>query len=101
MSRYRCGRCGRFRTHDNDHPCIRPTDVPQLDYAPLERRIRLDNNGHAPLSLIAATLGVTPRSVRRWRQSGSIILWRAERAADRLGLHPVDIWPDYYELVAA
>lgn len=42
---------------------------------------------------IAELLGVTPRTVSRWRNGGTIEPATADRLACYLGMHPVEMWP--------
>lgn len=59
-----------------------------LPWAPLD--------DHAPGPDLARRLGVSLRSVYRWRRSGRVILDTGEHIADRIGRHPVEIWGDDY-----
>ena len=49
---------------------------------------------------IATIVGVDRRTVLRWRRIG-IRMPLAEAAADHLGEHPANIWPDYIDAVLA
>lgn len=49
--------------------------------------------------LMAETVGVSVRTVHRWRQGGRIPDRLAEHCALRIGLDPVLLWPDWYERV--
>lgn len=51
--------------------------------------------GRVPPSLIANMLGVDVNSIHRWKAWG-VPYYSADRAATRLGLHPLEIWPDFY-----
>lgn len=49
---------------------------------------------------VAAILGVKKGTVRAWRcqaRTNRIQWFDADRYATSLGLHPVDIWPDWYD----
>ena len=48
---------------------------------------------------MADWLGITRRHVSRIKLQKHISLDTAEKFADRIGCHPVEIWPNYYELV--
>lgn len=49
-------------------------------------------------SQIARELGIHRRQVTRWLSEGRRIrLSTADRIATRLGVHPSDIFPDYYD----
>ena len=50
---------------------------------------------------IAALCGVSERMPYRWVDSGGITVFRAEVVADHLGVHPAEIWADYYSLATA
>jgi hypothetical protein len=61
---------------------------------------KADERGHPPDHVLARRLGVTPRSVQRWRHGAGIRIWLADRLAVRLGLHPVEVWgQDFYVVV--
>lgn len=44
---------------------------------------------------VGALLGVADRTVARWRRGAQVSLDIADRVAQALGLHPVNIWPEY------
>ncbi|MEO7173734.1 hypothetical protein [Flavobacterium sp.] len=46
---------------------------------------------------LARRLGIDTRPIYRWRTQG-VTVRRAEWLADRLGCHPTELWPDYYEV---
>lgn len=93
-----------------------------LEPGPLFRRVVVDNNLRpyepgrgrnryepydpsrqedvASAARIARLLGTTERQVKRWRAGQSLTRVAADKAATHLGYHPVDIWPDWYELTA-
>ena len=48
---------------------------------------------------IADWLDVDRTTVHRWVHNG-LTTWTADVVAVRLGVHPCDIWPDFYEDVA-
>jgi hypothetical protein len=48
---------------------------------------------------MARSLGFNRETVGRWRRGGYLRLDSAERCADALGVHPLEIWPDYHEAV--
>ena len=43
----------------------------------------------------ANVLGVYPGTIHRWKRDG-IPLRHADAAAIRIGLHPLDIWPEFH-----
>jgi plasmid maintenance system antidote protein VapI len=45
----------------------------------------------------AEALGVHPRTITRWREEDTITYTLADRAATRLGYHPIVLWPDWYD----
>lgn len=65
-------RCPRFDEHNGPYDPLRLTDV-----------------------YIGHRIGITPGSARRLRSQRHISRKTAERIADHLGEHPVNIWPDY------
>lgn len=89
-----------------------PTDAvqrpPHYDPAPLLRfaanaaaarigRSPFTVDGHAPDSAIAALLGCSKRSVLRWRHGEhQLRSQNADRFATLLGLHPCEIWPEWF-----
>lgn len=84
----------------------RHDDGPRLPFAPLERHAQL--GADAPLSDggpgvtvedIATRLGVTARSVHRYRAEG-LSLDAADRLATANGLHPCHLWPEWWEYAA-
>lgn len=50
---------------------------------------------------IAAALGVSRKTVQRWRHGGMLRLGDADRLAVRIGLDAPLLWPSWYELVVA
>lgn len=63
---------------------------------PLEPLVQRYGNG----SILARALGCHSTQVSRWRTDG-LPLDSADRIAVAVGLHPVEIWPDWYELTGA
>lgn len=63
---------------------------PRLPLAPLVER-------YGSISALARALGRDYAQVQKWSSDGV-----PERSADRIavavGLHPVDVWPDWYEV---
>jgi lambda repressor-like predicted transcriptional regulator len=55
----------------------------------------LDVAGHPPARILAAQVGVSPRTVWRWHHLGLSDL-QADRAAVALGWHPANIWPHWH-----
>ncbi len=49
--------------------------------------------GHPSAAALARQLGVTRRTVNRWRSAGRVPARQADTAAVRLGHHPAEIWP--------
>lgn len=48
-------------------------------------------------STLARSLDVDINTIRRWRKDG-IPYWSADEVSIKIGLHPVEIWPDYLEV---
>lgn len=48
---------------------------------------------------LARRLGVTDRTIWRWKAEG-LSDHQADRAACALGRHPVSVWPDWYTQTA-
>lgn len=53
--------------------------------------------GRPEVLAMAAIAGVSPRTVHRWRRGGRVGLRVADRVAITLNLHPVLLWPHFYE----
>lgn len=65
-----------------------------LPVAPLLEHCRAHEMDQGDLAELA---GTTVRAVQRWRHRG--VPWSiADRAAIRLGLHPAELWPDWWTL---
>jgi hypothetical protein len=67
--------------------------MPQTTYpsAPILNRIEgIDPN------VAADKLGVTPRTIKRWKAGGGLRERIADQVATRLGDHIAHIWPDEY-----
>lgn len=45
----------------------------------------------------AALLDVSRRTLLRWKAGQKLNHYNADRAAIRLGLHPLDIWPNWQD----
>jgi hypothetical protein len=61
---------------------------PRLPLEPLVAR-------HGGVSGLARALGCNTGQVGKWRQRG-VTLLSADRIAVALGLHPVEVWPEWY-----
>lgn len=44
---------------------------------------------------IAARLGVSQKTVFRWRHGAPVRIWLADECAVRIGAHPAELWPDW------
>lgn len=51
--------------------------------------------------LVGAHYSVTGRSVARWAQQGGLTPEEGDEIAVRLGLHPLNVWPEQWEAWAA
>lgn len=52
--------------------------------------------------MVAERFGVTPRTALRWRLGQTrILVDEADRYAHLLGYHPVDVWPEWYQVTAS
>lgn len=78
-------------------PCRRswqrmtPVAHRHLDFAPLD---------DASATVLAMRYRVSRRTIYRWRKAG--VPWlHAEAVAQLLGLHPCELWSDFYEELAA
>jgi hypothetical protein len=54
---------------------------------------------YGSFSALARSLGLECTQTSRWRDRGVPVDW-ADRAAVYLGLHPVEVWPDWYSASA-
>lgn len=73
---------------------------PLLRLAELRLASSVDDHApewHAPDAHLAALFGVSVRSILSWRDRGMSDM-QADRYANRLNLHPVEVWPDFDEL---
>jgi len=53
---------------------------------------------HATAEVIAEVLGVKPATIERWRCSVcNLEFQRADEMAIRIGLHPCEIWDNWFE----
>lgn len=53
---------------------------------------------HATADVIAEVLGVRPATIERWRCSVcNLEFQRADEMAIRIGLHPCEIWDNWFE----
>lgn len=66
--------------------------APLIAHAVNETRRHHDDG--ATICDLAHRLGVTRRTVQRWRTTGLTDV-SADHAAVRLGAHPLEIWPDW------
>lgn len=57
----------------------------------------LDAAGRPNLKHLARVCGAHPRQIYRWRETG-LSDEHADRAACSLGLHPMNVWPNYLEV---
>lgn len=48
------------------------------------------------LTAASERLGVTPRSLMRWRDTG-LPYWKADRMAYAAGFHPSELWPTWWD----
>lgn len=74
-----------------------------LDPSPLLRFAEVRLRAVAPSTVapghlvgLHELLGTSPEQVRRWRKGQRISRLAADRAACRLGLHPLLIWPEWW-----
>ena len=48
--------------------------------------------------IIAEALGVSRTTVSTWRNKGrALTIWQADKYAIKLGMHPQEIWTDWYD----
>ncbi len=48
--------------------------------------------------IIAEVLGVSRTTVSGWRNKGrGLTIWQADKYAIKLGMHPQQIWTDWYD----
>lgn len=50
------------------------------------------------MSDLAEAIGFESSTVRKWANRGHVPFAWADTIAIRLGVHPVDIWPEWYEI---
>lgn len=56
--------------------------------------IPITNDGTVLVAYIAHVCGVNRITVYRWRDTG-LSTYQADRAAVAVGLHPLNVWPDW------
>lgn len=49
---------------------------------------------------IADAVGSTVTAIHARTQRNTITFWDADRFCGRMGWHPIDVWPDWYEITA-
>jgi len=69
---------------------VRRRVQPRLPLEPLVRR-------YGSVRALAEALNRDRGQVQKWRERGVTIL-SADRIAVEAGLHPVEVWPDWYEV---
>ena len=78
---------------------------PKLDYESLETfllgvdadmRRWANTERRVAAGAVAHAIGISTQTVYRWTRDG-VPLFNADRAAIRLGVHPVLIWPDFHK----
>jgi hypothetical protein len=86
-------------TSTDDPWCIRrrgPSPDPRFPAEPLLRQLQLRFPGEPNEVSIADWIGVHRSTIRRWKAEG-ILAPVAERHAEALDLHVLNIWPDAYD----
>lgn len=63
---------------------------------PLDPLVRM----YGGVSTLAMALGRHRRQVSEWQNNGIPVL-SADRVAVSLGMHPIEVWPDWYEVDTA
>jgi PAS domain-containing protein len=72
--------------------------VTTLPLEPLRRAVA--NGRDVTMGELADLLEASRDAVFRWRRDG-MTLRSAETFAERAGFHPIEVWPNYYEVSAA
>ena len=62
-----------------------------------QRRFPLDDITCTNLSELSRRSGYPLRTIQRWKTTG-VPLHSADQLAIRLGVHPANIWPQWYQL---
>lgn len=67
----------------------------RLPVEPLIRAAGAEN-----LNDLGAVLGIPPsaRRLRQWKAQGGIPYYTADSLAARLGMHPAQVWPEWWNL---
>lgn len=76
-------------------------DLPEADQRKELNNARMHNRygGFMTLNDLSDLFGSNPATLRRWFKIG--VRWTlAEDLCDRMGVHPVEVWPDYYRILA-
>ncbi len=71
-----------------------PKPMPRFPLGPLRRRI-----AHIPLADVAAMAGMSHEAIRIAVRPGAetISLAQADRIAIGLGIHPSELWPEWWD----
>jgi hypothetical protein len=50
-------------------------------------------------SLLAEVFGVTRTTIQRWKYDidAALTIWQADKYAIKIGMHPQEIWTDWYD----
>lgn len=50
-------------------------------------------------SLLAEVFGVTRTTIQRWKndKESALTIWQADKYAIKIGMHPQEIWTDWYD----
>jgi hypothetical protein len=76
-------------------------DLPKQDQRSMLRNARLNNSCGGVITIVdlADRLSTDHHSISRWFKHG--VRWHiGEDLCDRIHVHPVEVWPDYYRLLA-
>lgn len=76
-------------------------DLPLADQRSALSASRLTHRygGYMTITDLSDLCGVATNIISRWFRNG--VPWiRGENLCDKYGFHPVEVWPDYYQLLA-
>ncbi len=76
-------------------------DLPKADQRRELLNARMHNKygGYTTITDLAVLFKTDTHSIARWFREG--VRWeKGEDLCDHIGLHPVEVWPDYYQILA-
>lgn len=74
-----------------------PVDITRLPYEPLGDHLRgIERVQRLSMTRAARSCDVSRETLLRWRRTGQVPVFAADRVAVRLGVHPAAIWGSHW-----